>query len=218
MKKNIKSEIIILIIALLPLLYLASIWNSLPDKVPMHWNIEGKIDRYGSKQQLIWLSLLMPLLTYLIITFIPKIDPKNQLAKMGNKYESFKFFLVLFMSILSIIIIYSAKTGELFNAKYIPLAVAGLFMVLGNYMKTIKPNYFIGIRTPWTLENEEVWKQTHYIASYLWFWGGLFSIIVILLLPEKSGYYFFTAIMFIITLIPLAYSYWYYQKIKKEKV
>ncbi len=85
MKKIKTSEIILILIVLAPFVYLAKIWNELPERVPMHWNIEGKIDRYGSKTELIWIPVLLPLLTYLLITFVPKIDPKNQLAKMGKK-------------------------------------------------------------------------------------------------------------------------------------
>ncbi len=216
MKKIKTTEFILILIALAPYFYLALIWNELPDKVPIHWNIEGEIDRYGSKTHLLFVPIIMPVLTYLLITFIPKIDPKNQLAKMGRKYETLKFILVLFMSLLAGMIIYASKTGEFFNEKFIPVTIAGLFVVLGNYMKTIRPNYFIGIRTPWTLENEEVWKKTHQMASYLWFWGGLFAIPGILLLSAKTGMVLFIAILLVITLIPVIYSYVLYKKISSK--
>jgi len=217
MKKITNSEIIILLLALIPSIYLAFIWNELPEKVPMHWNIKGEIDRYGSKQQLIWLSLLLPLSTYFILSIIPKIDPKNQLAKMGNKYESFKFFFVMFMSLVSGVIIYASYSGSIFSPKYILIAVSGLFMILGNYMKTLKPNYFVGIRTPWTLENKEVWKKTHYIASYLWFFGGLISMLAAFFLPQKAAFYFFMLVTAIIAIFPMVYSYLIFQKNKKDK-
>ncbi len=55
----------------MPLIYLAYIWNDLPRKVPMHWNINGEIDRYGSKTGLLWLILLMPVSMYLILSVVP---------------------------------------------------------------------------------------------------------------------------------------------------
>ncbi len=212
MKKINLREITLIIIALIPAFYLAYIWKTLPEKVPLHWTINGEVDRYGSKQQLIWISLFLPLFIYILLSFIPKIDPKNQLNKMGEKYQNLKFLLVVFMSLLAGIIIYAAKTGNLFSPKYILLATSGLFIILGNYMKTIKPNYFVGIRTPWTLENKEVWKKTHSIASYLWFWGGVISIILILLLPEKIAFIAFLSITLTISFIPVFYSYWIFKK------
>ncbi len=119
------------------------------------------------------------------------------------------------MSILAGGIIYASKTGEFFHPKFILLTIGGLFIVLGNYMKTIKPNYFIGIRTPWTLENEEVWKKTHRMASYLWFWGGLAMIVSILLLPPNTGTYLFMVIVSMISIIPIIYSYKIFKKIQK---
>ncbi len=94
---------------LLPFIYLAYIWNDLPEKVPMHWNIKGEIDRYGDKSELILIPILLPLLVYVIFLVVPKIDPKNKLNKMGNKLQTIKFLLTTFMSILALFIIYTAK-------------------------------------------------------------------------------------------------------------
>ena len=105
MNFSIKKELPILGIALLPLLYLVFVWNSLPEKVPLHWNLEGKIDNWGSKYTLIGLVFFMPILTYILMLVVPKIDPKKRIEAMGGKYDQFKFILVAFMSVLSIFII-----------------------------------------------------------------------------------------------------------------
>ena len=216
MKKN-KNEGLLIVLALMPALYLIYKWNELPQKVPVHWNIDGKIDRYGTKTELMLLVLVLPLSIYLLLTFIPKIDPKNQINKMGDKYFQLKFFLVLFMSFLGFIIIRSAETGEIFYLKYLVGGIGIFFMVFGNYMKTIKPNYFIGIRTPWTLENEEVWKKTHKITSYLWFWGGIIIVLASFLLPFKTASIVMLAIVFFIVIFPVIYSWKYFQKIKNKQ-
>jgi len=212
---NLKKELPILAIVLLPFIYLAYIWNELPSKVPMHWNIQGEIDRYGDKSELIIIPFLLPLFVYIIFLVVPRIDPKNKLNKMGNKLQSIKFVLTTFMSMLALYIIYTAKTQTLTNPNYIVLIIGVLFIILGNYFKTIKPNYFIGIRTPWTLENETVWKETHKLGGKLWFIGGILIVILSLLLDESQNFTVFIIIVGLITMVPIAYSYFKFNKVKK---
>ncbi len=211
---NLKKEFPYLLLIVMPFVYLAYIWKDLPGKVPMHWNINGKIDRYGSKTELLAVIFMMPVLTYLILLFVPKIDPKGQIEKMGNKYGQIKFFLVTFMSVLSLFIIYSVKTRTLANPNYVFLLIGVLYIILGNYFKTIKPNYFIGIRTPWTLENETVWKTTHELAGKLWFAGGIFVVLLSMVLDKLANLYVFFTITMLIILIPVIYSYKKFQHLK----
>lgn len=164
---NIKKEIPLLIVVLIPFIYLAYIWNSLPETVPTHWNYKGEIDDWGNKSSLILITFLLSGLTYILFTVIPLIDPKKRIQTMGKKYDNLKFLMVLFMSALAIFIIYSVKKQSITNPSFIILSIGLLFMLLGNYMKTIKTNYFIGIKTPWTLEHESVWKSTHKLAGKL---------------------------------------------------
>jgi uncharacterized membrane protein len=133
---------------------------------------------------------------------------------MGNKYRNLKFLMVLFMSALAVFIIYSVKEQSITNPSFIILAIGLLFMLLGNYMKTIKANYFIGIRTPWTLENESVWKSTHKLGGKLWFIGGLAIVISSLTASKEFNTIFFIIITILLTLIPLVYSYLEYKKLK----
>lgn len=211
---NLKKELPILAIVLLPFIYLAYIWSELPKKVPMHWNINGEVDRYGDKSELLLIPILLPLLIYVIFLVVPKIDPKNKLHKMGNKLQTIKFLMTTFMSILALYIIYTAKNQSLTNPNYIVLFIGVLFIILGNYFKTIKPNYFIGIRTPWTLENETVWKETHKLGGKLWFLGGILIVIFSLLLKEQQNFTIFILITVVITVVPIVYS---YLKFKNER-
>lgn len=211
---SIKKEIPILGIALLPILYLGFVWNSLPENVPLHWNLNGEIDNWGSKYTLIGLVFLMPILTYILMLVIPKIDPKKRIEVMGGKYDQFKFILVAFMSVLSIFIISISKNQKLSSPGIIFVLVGILYISLGNYFKVIKQNYFIGIKTPWTLENEEVWKLTHLLAGKMWVIGGLAVVIFSLILPENSNLYFFMGITAIISIVPIVYSYLVYKKLK----
>ncbi len=212
---QLKKEIPLLIIVSIPFLYLAYIWGKLPEKVPLHWNINGEIDRYGSKTELLLIPVLLPLLTYVLFLIIPKIDPKEKIGKMGNKYQNIKILLTTFTSILATFIIYTALHQSLTNPNYIVLLLGILYIILGNYFKTLKPNYFIGIKTPWTLENEIVWKKTHQLAGKIWFIAGLMIIISSLLLEKQTNFILFFSITIIITVLPVLYSFLEYKKGKK---
>ena len=212
---KLKKELPLIVIVLLPFIYLAYIWNQLPEKVPMHWNINGEIDRYGDKMELILIPILLPLLIYVIFLVIPKIDPKNKLNKMGNKLQTIKILLTTFMSILALFIIYSVKNQSIDNPNYIVLSIGVLYIILGNYFKTIKANYFIGIRTPWTLENETVWKETHKLGGKIWFLGGIIVVLSSLILDKQPNLTVFLIVTGIITIIPIVYSYIVFEKEKK---
>ena len=214
MNFSIKKEFPILGIALLPLLYLGSVWNSLPENVPLHWNLEGEIDNWGSKYTLIGLVFFMPIFTYIMMLVVPKIDPKKRIEAMGGKYDQFKFILVTFMSVLSMFIIYISKNQKLSSPSMILVLVGILFVFMGNYFKVIKPNYFIGIKTPWTLENEEVWKLTHLLAGKMWVIGGIAIVIGSLIVPEDINFYIFMSISAVISFVPIVYSYFIYKKLK----
>ena len=211
---NLKKEFPYIILMALPFIYLAYIWNTLPETVPTHWNASGEIDGYGSKNTLLIIPFMLPVLVYIIMTIAPKIDPKNKIAIMGKKYEQLKFFLVLFMSVLALFIIYSSKTQSFSSPNIIYILLGLLFAGLGNFMKTVKPNYFIGIKTPWTLENETVWKKTHLLGGKIWFVGGLLIVCMSLIFEAQTAATLFVIIAVLITIIPLVHSYIEFKKIK----
>lgn len=209
---NIKKEFPLIAIVLLPFLYLAYIWNQLPERVPVHWNFQGEIDRYGDKIELILIPVLLPLLIYVIFLVVPKIDPKKKLNKMGNKLQTLKVLMTTFMSILALFIIYSAKNQSFENSNYLILLIGILYIILGNYFKTIKANYFIGIRTPWTLESKSVWKETHKLGGKMWFIGGIIVVLSSFILDNQPNLIVFLIITGIIAIVPIVYSYLLFRK------
>ncbi|MBW8242329.1 SdpI family protein [Muricauda oceani] len=211
---NLKKELPLIGIVLLPFLYLAYVWNQLPTEVPLHWNIKGEVDRYGDKSELILIPILTSLLIYVIFLAVPHIDPKKQIQKMGKKYDTLKWIITTFMSVLALFIIYTAKNQSVANPNYILLLCGVLFIIFGNYFKTIKANYFIGIRTPWTLENEVVWKETHKLGGKIWFAGGLLIILSSLIFNEQTNFIIFMTLVAIMVLVPVVYSYLLFKKKK----
>lgn len=216
MKLTLRKELPIIGIVLIPFVYLAFLWNTLPEKVPTHWNYKGEIDRWGDKYSLIGLLFLLPVLTYLLLLIIPKIDPKKRIDLMGGKYYQLKFIIVLLMSLLSLFILYLTKNQSISNPNLIFALIGILIVVMGNYFKVIQPNYFLGMRTPWTLENKEVWKSTHTFASKLWFIGGLLIIIGGIILPDEFFLVVFLSIIALIVIVPMVYSYFKFKEIETQ--
>ncbi|GAA3750590.1 SdpI family protein [Flavobacterium ginsengisoli] len=216
MKLEFKKELPLIGIVLIPFIYLGTVWNSLPEIVPIHWNSKGEIDGWGNKFTLIGMLFILPVFTYLIMSVISKIDPKKKMSLMGGKLYQLKFVLVLFMSILALFIIYSTKSQSISIPSFIFVLVGALFVILGNYFKVIQPNYFIGIKTPWTLENQEVWKKTHLFAGKLWFIAGFIIIVGSLIFESSAFSKVFLTIVFGIAIIPIVYSYLKYRSLKKN--
>jgi uncharacterized membrane protein len=145
---------------------------------------------------------------------VPIIDRKKRIAQMGNKYYRLKFFLVLFMSVLALFILYFAKSQSLLNPHLLFMLIGLLFIVLGNYLQSVKPNYFIGIRTPWTLENETVWKKTHKLGGILFFAGGLCIVALSILIENNKNLVstLFMIIVGVLTIVPILYSFLAFRK------
>lgn len=111
MKFNLKKELPLLVLVVLPFMYLGYSWNSLSEKIPIHWNYKGEIDGWGSKSQLLYILLGLVVLTYVILLALPLIDPKKKLEKMGNKFYHLKFWGVVYVSNWAIYSLFSTAIG-----------------------------------------------------------------------------------------------------------
>jgi uncharacterized membrane protein len=203
------------VIGLIPVIYLAFTWSSLPEKVAMHFDLEGKPDRYGNKNELTIMIIVLSLMSvglYFLLANIYKIDPKKYAAENKERLQRMGFALTVFISALACFIIYSTAKGTIeFGMRYIFAGVGLLLSLMGNYMHTIKPNYFAGLRLHWTLNNENNWRKTHLLAGKLWFAGGLLLAVLCLLLPDKISLILFFIIMVVLIIIPVVYSYRLYK-------
>jgi uncharacterized membrane protein len=219
-KSTLTGTLLVLLISIIPLIYTGSIYSDLPKTIPIHFDINGKPNGYGDKTTLWFLVLFLSALSagiYLLIKNLPKIDPKKTAGQSPELYQKIAITLVIFLCAINITIVYASVNGS-FNLNNILLPLLGLlFLVLGNYMHSIKPNYFVGFRLPWTLENEDNWRKTHQLVSKLWVPGGLAITIGTLLLPTNFGFIFFGVIMMIITIIPIVFSFRYFKKTKSNK-
>lgn len=199
------TELLILAIIVIPVIYLLAIWAELPEEVPMHWNASGEIDRNGSKNELVGVLFMLNLPLYFILKYAPKIDPKKKISE--TQLAGLRLVMHLFMSALAVFILYSTKQAEL-SSPFGLVSIVGLLLAgLGWYFPRIKPNYFIGIKTPWTLENDEVWHRTHKASGPVWIVGGILMAIVPLV-AEKASIYAVLGITLLLSIYSVGYSYW----------
>lgn len=206
---------LVFIIICIPGIYAASIYSSLPETIPIHFDISGKPNGYANKSSLWLIMLLMAGVSagvYLLIKNLPKIDPKKAAGQSPEVYQKIGMAIVIFLSAISIVIIYASANGSV-NINKLMLPLMGLlFAVLGNYMHSIKPNYFVGFRIPWTLENEDNWRKTHQLVGKIWVPGGIVITIGTLVLPFMAGFIFTFAVILPMVIIPCVFSYRYFKK------
>ncbi|MBL0336470.1 MAG: SdpI family protein [Chitinophagaceae bacterium] len=206
----------------IPGIYLALVWNKLPEQVAMHFNLKGEPDRMGSKNELlasILILMAVNIVMFLILSNIYRIDPKRSAPENKDRLIRIAFATTILLTGVSCLIIYSASHGNIrFNSGWILAGVGLFFALIGNYMYNIKPNYFAGLRLPWTLENEDNWKKTHQLAGRIWFGGGILIALLCLLLPPTAGIIVFFILILIMVTIPVVFSYQYYKKHRTPNV
>jgi uncharacterized membrane protein len=156
--------------------------------------------------------MVVNILTYLLLLNIHRIDPRKQAIENKERMSRIAFAVAIFLAAISCLILYSSSVGSIQFSLGIILSATGLlFAVIGNYLPNLKPNYFAGLRLPWTLENADNWKKTHAMAGKLWFGGGLLIAVTCLFLPAVAAIIVFFAVMLVIVVIPCVYSYRMYK-------
>lgn len=210
MKKiNKKTLILTSVVTLLPIIIGLVLWDKLPDTIPTHFGMDGTPNGWSSKPFTVFGIPSLMLLFHLLCVGVTSMDPKYD--QMSEKLFAIVLWIWPACSFLVVFAGYGSVLGwEMNIAKYVMIGCGILFMVIGNYLPKCKQNYTMGIKLPWTLDNEENWNSTHRMAGFLWVVGGVLIIINAFL--EWNGLFF--VIVFAMTLIPTMYSYLYYVKHK----
>lgn len=213
---NKSFRIIVWLFIATPVIYLAVAWNKLPERLALHFNLQGEPDRYGGKIELLFVTLLLVILASLIHLFLPlsyKIDPRKTAAGNKLRLQQIALAIAILISFVACLAIHTALTGNIrFDLRLIFGSIGLSWCIIGNYMYALKPNYFAGFRTRWALNDDENWKRTNLLAGKLWFTGGLMIAIACLLAPRNTTIIIFISISLIITLTPAIYSYQLYRR------
>jgi len=192
------------------------VYPHLPDQVPSHWNIRGEVDGYQDRFGGSFFIPLMTLGIYLLMLVVPIIDPRrDNYTRFRGAYTFLRWGMVLFMAILYGVAILSALGYGMEMDVVVKAMVAGLFIIIGNFMGQFRHNYFVGIKTPWTLANEEVWEKTHRMGGKLWVVCGLVCLAMAPFKTPWAAAIFFAAIL-VMTIIPMVYSYLLFARLQSR--
>ena len=206
MKIKINKKLVLFtsILILLPSLVGCVFWNQLPEEIPTHFNLLGQADGYNHKMSAIFGLPTLMLLMHWLLLFLMIKDPKS--SNISSKIQLLIYWIIPFVSCLSMISIFGESLGYSMMSGLLTQIFMGVVMiVIGNYLPKTHRNYIIGIRLPWTLENDENWRKTHRLAGKIWVFGGL--LLFLNSFVQLYVYWVFFLTLFFVVIIPSVYSY-----------
>ena len=195
----------------------AAMYPVLPDPMPSHFGMDGRPDDYLPKFWGVFLFPLVMLATTLLLAVLPKISPRGfEMERFAGTWKILRLTMLGFLLLIEVLVLDAARSGRPLSNRVVIGAVGLLFVIIGNFLGKVTRNFFAGIRTPWTLANEEVWLRTHRLAGKLFVAAGL--------LIAASGFLTFTPMLLVgmagaiggAALIPVVYSYFVYRKLEQR--
>jgi uncharacterized membrane protein len=193
--------------------------NSLPEglQLPIHWNIDGEVDRYADG----YIAFLFPptvmIIILTIISVLSELDPRKKNIQLSHKsIAAFSLAITLLMVTIQISYIAMVNGFEVPMMMILGFSIGILFIIIGNYLGKTRSNFFIGIRTPWTLSSDAVWQKTHRLAGKLFMIAGFIIVISCSFIPSNN-----LGVLVILTvlpaaLIPCVYSWWIWKEEQKN--
>lgn len=183
-------------------------WGSVPDRIPIHWNAAGEVDGYGGKFAGLLLTPLITLGVYLLLKYIPRIDPaKLNYENFAGTYLLIRVVLVVYMAFIYAVLLITIGREETFPVSGLIVGAVGvLFIILGAVMGKFRPNWFAGIRTPWTLTSKLSWTKTHRVGGWVFIATGVATLVGAAIGPEWALYAMFIVMILGIAFV-IAYSY-----------
>jgi uncharacterized membrane protein len=199
MKVTWKSEALSLAMLATMFVLAAATWSGAPDRIPVHWGLSGQPDRYGGKLEGLLGLPLLALGLYALLLVLPRIDPRRA------HYDAFSGpYAILRTAVVGFFLAVAALTHLWIRGRpigvntYVPIVVGALMVVLGSCLPKLRSNWFIGIRTPWTLSSEASWRRTHRLAGWLFGASGAIIVVLSIARPEAG------ALAILCTVIPAA--------------
>lgn len=191
------------------------VWPQMPDLIASHWGVSGQVDGYMSK---FWGLFFMPFLSvvlYILLLFLPKLDPyKKNFSEFQNHYDNFMIVIFGFFTYIYLLTIFWNLYYHFNMIQFLSPAFSILFYFTGDLISKTKQNWFVGIRTPWTISNPIVWKKTHAIGSKLFKLIGISSLFGVLF-PNQAFYFLLIPNIFTVIFV-FVFSYLEYRKITNK--
>ncbi len=212
---NRKQESITISILALNIIASFYFFSHFPSRVAIHWNLYGQPDRWADKTFAAFFFPALIVAIYILMIFAPLLDPrKNRYQEFSKIYGIIRLALITFLSILYFISSLNALEINIPIHKTVPIGTGLLFVIIGNFLPKIKNNWFVGIKTPWTLSSEEVWNKTHRLGGKIFVLGG-FLLMVGVLLPPSTYLVLLPLVILLMVGGTVGYSYFIWQKLKK---
>ena len=215
-KPTLKSEIFSLILIVVATAASFYFYAHFPVRVITHWGFNGEPNGWSGRG---FAAFFLPVLLigmYLLFVFLPMLDPKKErYAEFAKTYAIFRNILLFFLTLIYFIASLNNIGYKLDVGVWVPVAVGLLFIILGNYLGKIKPNWFVGIRTPWTMSSETVWAKTHRFGGKAFIVGGVIMSITGIA-PLAWRLPLFIADTIILIFATVVYSYIAYRQEKKH--
>lgn len=205
MSTKLATTIILVMIALAFIAGIA-LYYQMPDPMPAHWNVAGEVDGYMPR---FWGLFMMPLILvgiFLIYLVIPRIDPlKANIAAFIKEFNLMMVLLAGFMFYVYILTLLWPLGFQFDMTLMILPAMGALFIAIGFLIGNARRNYFVGIRTPWTLNSDTVWAKTHRLGKWTFIAAGVISIFTAFL--GETGFWIFFIALLLAAFVPVVYSY-----------
>ncbi len=161
----------------------ALLWPGAPESLPVHFDLNGNVDRMGGKVEGLFLLPSLAFGIYLVLRFLPRMDPaRANYPSFAGAYAAIRFTVLIMLAAVDLAVLLPLAGVEVNEAAVVRLIVGGLFIAFGAVMGKIRPNWLVGIRTPWTLRSKESWVKTHRVGGWTFVLVGL-VLIVSLALP-----------------------------------
>jgi len=211
-----KSEIVAISIILFSFAIGIYLYPKMPSEMVSHWNVQGEADGYVPK---FWGLFLMPIISlalFLLFILIPKIDPlKANIEKFRKYFDGFIILIILFFFYLYLLTIFWNFGNKFSMNQVLSPAFGILFFYCGILIEKSKRNWFVGIRTPWTLSSDTVWEKTHRLGGKLFKIAGIIAFLGIIF-PDYT-FFFILFPVIIASIYTIIYSYFEYQKEKPKE-
>lgn len=186
--------------------FTAAVYTRLPARIATHWNLAGEPDGWSGRAGA-WLLPAVALGTWALLMVVPRIDPRREnYARFRGTYLLVVNLTLLFLGVLHIVTLGYALGWPVEVDRLVNAMLGVLFVGMGNVLPRVRPNWFLGIRTPWTLESNRVWRETHRMGGRVFVAGGGL-LLLLALLPGTVSEWLLLPVLLGTALLPVAYSY-----------
>jgi uncharacterized membrane protein len=223
MKNKWIKHILVVLVAISPLIYMLIVWDTIPDEVRLRtsYSFSDEQNAVGlSSKNGLWATvgilIVLILVIYGLTQNIKLFDPKRSDKPFSKVFNTISVGMVILLTAMNFVMLLD-NIGRIENTPKLMMPIVGLlFAFLGNTMHNIKPNYYIGLRLPWTLNSDDNWRKTHQLAGKLWFTGGLLFTISYLIKSTLWNDASFFGLIMLLVLVPSVYSFMLFRKEKSQ--